>query len=232
MNIYFLVEGRSTEKKLYPKWLKYYIPELKQVKFYEQVKHNNYYLISGNGYPLIIHDGIPNAVQKIQETGNYDYFVICVDADEDTVIERKKYIHDFIVSEKIELGKTELILIIQNRCIETWLLGNRKIFNSKQPQESPLLDYVNYYDVSQNDPEIMGKYVLKNHANFHEAYLKEIFRAKNLSYTKKHPGETQEKYHFEELLKRINNQSNHLQTFQTFIEFCNRVKNNLSVNSE
>ncbi|MDJ0508496.1 MAG: hypothetical protein QNJ64_04455 [Crocosphaera sp.] len=228
MNIYFLVEGRSTEKKLYPKWLKYYLPQLKKVQFHDQIKINNYYLISGNGYPSIIDHGIPNAVQKIQETGKYDYFVICLDADEDTVSERKEYINDFILSKNIELGKTKLILILQNRCIETWLLGNRKIFNSKQPQESPLSDYVQYYDVSQNNPEIMGKYVLKNHANFHEAYLKEIFRAKNLSYTKKHPGETQEKYYFEELLKRIEEQSNHLQTFKTFIEFCDKIKANLS----
>ena len=31
MNIYFLVEGRHTEKKIYPEWLKHLIPELKKV---------------------------------------------------------------------------------------------------------------------------------------------------------------------------------------------------------
>ena len=228
MNIYFLVEGRHTEKKLYPRWLQYYIPELKQVKFHDQVEDNNYYLISGNGYPLILNDGIPNAVQKIQETGKYDYLVICVDADEDSIDERKKYINDFMSSQEISLGKTELILIIQNRCIETWLLGNRKIFNSRQPQELPLSDYVNYYDVSENDPELMGKYDFKNHAKFHEAYLKQIFKAKNISYSKKFPRKTQEKDYFEQLLKRIEDNPKHLPTFRYFIEFCDIIKAQLS----
>ncbi|NET62591.1 MAG: hypothetical protein F6K47_42810, partial [Symploca sp. SIO2E6] len=125
MNIYFLVEGRSTEKKIYPDWLSYLIPQLKRVQFHDQVEVNNYYLISGNGYPAIISDGIPNAVDKITEVGKYDYLVICIDADEDTVDARKKYIYDSIQKNNIELGKTQLVLIIQNRCIETWLLGNR-----------------------------------------------------------------------------------------------------------
>jgi hypothetical protein len=43
MNIYFLVEGNSTEKQIYPKWLEYLIPNLKRVKYYDQVENNNYY---------------------------------------------------------------------------------------------------------------------------------------------------------------------------------------------
>jgi len=96
MNIYFLVEGRSTERKIYPKWLEYLIPQLKRVQYYDQVEENNYYLISGKGYPATICDGIPNAIDKIVEVGKYDYLVICIDADEETVDARKKYIHDFI----------------------------------------------------------------------------------------------------------------------------------------
>ncbi|MDV2999865.1 MAG: hypothetical protein N5P05_001471 [Chroococcopsis gigantea SAG 12.99] len=51
MNIYFLVEGNSTERKIYPKWLEYLIPELMRVDYHDQVDNNNYYLISGEGYP-------------------------------------------------------------------------------------------------------------------------------------------------------------------------------------
>ncbi len=32
MNIYFLVEGKRTERKVYPAWLSYILPELKQVQ--------------------------------------------------------------------------------------------------------------------------------------------------------------------------------------------------------
>ncbi|GBL11158.1 hypothetical protein MSj_02658 [Microcystis aeruginosa Sj] len=73
MNIYFLVEGRSTEKKLYTAWLTYLIPEFKRVDFYDQVNHNNYFLISGNGYPSILNEAIPNAIDKIQEVSKYNY---------------------------------------------------------------------------------------------------------------------------------------------------------------
>jgi len=66
----------------------------------DEVEINNYYLISGNGYPAIISDGIPNAIDKITEVSTYDYLVICIDADEDTVEKRKKYIYDFIKENK------------------------------------------------------------------------------------------------------------------------------------
>jgi hypothetical protein len=101
MNIYFLVEGKKTELIIYPKWLSYLVPELKRVQYYDQINENSYYIISAKGNARMIHDGIPNAVEKIQEIGNYNYFVICLDADEDTVEERKNWIYEFIETEKI-----------------------------------------------------------------------------------------------------------------------------------
>ena len=56
---------------------------------------------------------------------------------------------------------------------------------SRQPQLHPLLDYTRYYNISSDCPELMGKYSTFNtHAQFHEAYLKELFRAKNINYSK------------------------------------------------
>ncbi|MGB3512246.1 MAG: hypothetical protein WBA93_24015 [Microcoleaceae cyanobacterium] len=46
MNIYFLLEGRSTEKKIYASWLNYLLADLKKVKFYHQVDKYNYCLFS------------------------------------------------------------------------------------------------------------------------------------------------------------------------------------------
>ncbi|MFN5892544.1 MAG: hypothetical protein ACK45Z_07910, partial [Dolichospermum sp.] len=93
MNIYFLVEGRRTEKKIYPAWLQYLIPQLQKVEYYDQVQENNYYLISGKGYPSILGDHLENALEKIQEKNNYDYLVLCVDADEELVEDRIDYIY-------------------------------------------------------------------------------------------------------------------------------------------
>ncbi|MFP4413897.1 hypothetical protein [Coleofasciculus sp.] len=232
MNIYFLVEGNSSEKKIYPKWLWYLLPELKPVTYHDQVQKNNYYLISGKGYPAILHDGLDNAIDKIKETNNYDYLVLCMDADEETVNERESYIENLIQRKNTDLGDTKIKIIIQNRCIETWLLGNRKIFDSRQPLESPLSDYVNYYDVSHYDPEKMGKYNMRNHADFHFKYLQKIFEARNISYTKKFPGDAMKRYYLEQLQKRVQDDSTHLETFQNFLSFCEIIKNSMVTNSE
>ena len=58
MNLYFLVEGKRTENKVYPAWLKHLLPELQQVKNFDEVDKNNFYLFSANGYPSIIYIAI------------------------------------------------------------------------------------------------------------------------------------------------------------------------------
>lgn len=232
MNVYFLVEGNSTERKIYPKWLEYLIPNLVRVQYHDEVENNNYYLISGQGYPNILYEGLKNAVEKILETQKYNYLVICVDADEESVEERIQYIREFISDQEINLGETKVEIIVQNRCIETWLLGNKRIFNSRQPLNLPLSSYVNYYDVSQNDPEEMGKYDMRNHADFHYQYLREVFRAKNTTYSKKNPKDAKEKYYFKELQKRVRDQPEDLKTFQFFLEFCEKIRTMMISNTE
>lgn len=81
MNIYFLVEGKSTERKVYPAWLAHLLPELKRVSNYNDVTNNNYYLFSANGYPSIIYEHLPNAIADINANGNYNYLVLCLDAE-------------------------------------------------------------------------------------------------------------------------------------------------------
>jgi hypothetical protein len=227
MNIYFLVEGKKTEKKVYPAWLKHLLPELEQVKKFDEVDENNFYLFSANGYPSIIYDHLPNAILDIQENGKYNYLVLCLDAEENTVSEIKQEIDNFINNENQELGNIELVIIIQNRCLETWFLGNSKIY-TRNPNDNPLLEYTRYYNVSIDCPESMGQYQKFNtHAQFHEAYLKELFRAKNINYSKKNPGDVVKKFYLDQLLDRIEYENTHLPTFQTFIQFCNMIKSKL-----
>ena len=38
MNLYFLVEGRRTESKVYPRWLSYLLPEYRQVNNHTQLR--------------------------------------------------------------------------------------------------------------------------------------------------------------------------------------------------
>ena len=53
MNIYFLVEGQSTEPDVYPAWLSFLVPELIRVDNFDEVDRNNYYLFSSCGIPYI-----------------------------------------------------------------------------------------------------------------------------------------------------------------------------------
>jgi len=229
MNLYFLVEGQSTEKKVYPAWLSHLLPELNRVHNYDEVDTNNYYLFSAEGYPSIIYQHLPNAVEEVSSHGKYNYLVMCLDADEVSVSEREQEIEKFIVANSLnlKLGSTKLLIIIQNRCIETWFLGNRKIY-SRQPQSSPLLDYTRHYNVSINCPELMANYPTFNtHAQFHEAYLRELFRAKNMNYAKKNPGDVAKSHYLQQLLQRTQDQPTHLRSFQEFIKFCHTIKGQL-----
>ena len=74
-----------------------------------------------------------------------------MDVDEATVKSRKNEVHKFINDNKLSLSSAELIVITQNRCIETWFLGNKKIFKNN-PQSDELASYVKFYNVKENDP--------------------------------------------------------------------------------
>lgn len=224
MNLYFLVEGTQSERKVYPAWLAHILPELQRVDNCDDVNEKNYYLISGEGYPSLIYDFIPLAIAEINSNGKYSYFVVCLDAEENTVAELTTEIDNFLTEQKLKLNNAELVLIFHNRCLESWLLGNRKIY-SRNPQNKPLLDYTKYYDVSVDCPENMGRYQEFNtHAQFHGAYLRALFEAKNITYSKKRPGDVLKPFYLEQLLARIQVQPEQLTTFRQFIDFCNKIR--------
>ena len=75
MNVYFLVEGK-TERKVYPKWLAHLAPQLKRVNFPCDATANNYYLISGGGFPSILDNHLKDLVSDINTSGNFDYLVL------------------------------------------------------------------------------------------------------------------------------------------------------------
>ena len=225
MNLYFVVEGK-TEAKVYPDWLSYLLPQLNRVKKYSQALTNNYFLISGGGYPAL-YDIVEAAIEEINLSQNYDYLAICLDAEENTVNDiQKEVLTELFTNRRLALGKTELKIFVQNRCIETWLLGNQKIY-SRQPQSQLLLDRTNYYNVSTDCPELMGKYNYSVYAQFHEVYLKELFLAKNRTYSKTMPGDVQKEYYLRALHNRVDKELNHLPTLRDFLNFCDLVRSQL-----
>lgn len=224
MNIYFLVEGRRTEKKVYPKWLGHLLPELDETNDAFSVDDKKFYVFNGNGYPSILDNHLRNAVEDVNSIGKYQYFVMCIDADEVEVNFRIQEIETFFENEQIELNEnTEFILIVQNRCIETWCLGNRRVYK-RNPSEETLREYVEFYNVSTDDPELMGKIEdFETHAQFHASYLKEMLYERNIRYSKKNPNGVTAAAYLNELIER-NTDTNHIVTFRSFIDFCNKLK--------
>lgn len=227
MNIYFLVEGRRTEKKVYPKWLSLLIPKITEVKHPTQVVDKNYYIFNGNGFPSLLDNHLHNAIVDVNNIKLFNYFVICLDSDEDSVEQRRQQVLDFITQNNIKIINCELIIIVQNKCIESWFLGYQKMY-SRQPHSELLREYNDFYNVSINDPEEMGKIDrFETCAQFHESYLSEMLVEKNVRYTKKNPNIVTEEYYLKGLIER-NTNTNHISTFKDFIDFCTKVNSKIS----
>ena len=225
MNIYFLVEGKQTEVKVYPKWLSHLIPELQRSTNFDTVTKNNYFIFSGKGFPSLLDNHLRNCILDVNHIGNYDYLVICLDADEETIEHRKQEVLDFMAKENISLNaKTEFKIIVQNKCLETWFLANPKIFK-KNPNSDFLKECVDFYNVKNNDPELMGKPsdFEGSTSAFHSNYLQGLLAEKNVSYSKKNPQSVTEEYYLRQLILR-NQKTKHIQSFKHFIEFCMQIR--------
>lgn len=222
MNLYFLLEGKRTEPKIYPKWLSYLLPNYSRVFSLRDIKNNNYILMSGKGYPSILNH-IKNSITDIQRFPSIDYLIISIDCDDDTPATRYAKIENKIDEFRNGIDRSKIIILLQNRCIETWLLGNRKIFKHN-PQDNDLIKYISYYNVKENDPEQMGNHSGFNSVSqFHAAYLKKLLNENNISYTKTNPSDTAESYYLEQLIKRINDTLD-LKSFRLFLETIVRFK--------
>lgn len=218
MNLYFLVEGKQTERKVYPKWLSILAPQLVQVAYADDAVDHHFYLISGEGYPSLLHH-LENAIEEVNRIGRYDYLVVCLDAEEATIDEREAAIAEYISRKGLQLNHGKLIIVVQNPCFETWFLGNRKVFK-RYPQNNELNNYIDFYNVQQNDPELMPAMMQEQtRAQFHHNYLKKIFTERNTVYTKQKPDVVCDKSYLEELISR-NKDTGHIASFRNFIDFC------------
>lgn len=220
MNLYFLLEGRRTEKRLYGSWLPHLLPSFSRVDFFDEVESNNYFLFSGEGYPSLLDLHLPNALKDISRTGKYSHLVVCLDADECTTVDREQEVQQAINLYPKELAGTRPVVVVQNRCIETWLLGNRKVI-SRNPQSETLREYKQFYDVIDNDPELMGVHPdFTLHAPFHHDYLRAAFRERSLHYAKARPGHACDITFLTELQRRVTEAPNELKSLGGFFNFC------------
>jgi hypothetical protein len=220
VNLYFLVEGRQCERKLYPAWLKRLAPSLRQVKTLAEIEENNYYLISGEGWPSLVDVHLPNAIKDVEDSGRFSQLIVVVDADEDSAEDRAAEVCAAAMRADPVLRSAGLSVIVQFRCIETWLLGNRKAF-VRNPVDPMLREYVDHYDCSTLDPEgLPPHHGWRTQAQFHHAYLKAVFTEKGMSYSKSRPGDAATASYLEQLIKRVRDRPAHLASFQQLIDLA------------
>ena len=214
MRWYLVVEGERTEVRIYRAWLGHVFPGLEPVPRIEDMAEARYFLIAGNGYPSYL-KRIRAAVEDIRaEPDRFDRLWVCVDSEERTADERRAEITDIIAEAACPVAST---VVVHDCCIETWLLGNRKIVK-RNPQSERLRGFFAHHDVRRDDPESMRAlpphYPLR--AKLHLQYLQELFRERNISYTKKHPGDACENPYLRELVDRVD-QTEHLSSLRFLV---------------
>ena len=183
MNIYVVGEGDVAEKQVYEKWIPFVNPNLSYVDSIFDITDNHFSIISGGGYPNY-KDVVKYAIEDVNKHGNIDRLVIAIDSEEMSYDEK----YDEIVKHTKQFHcKADIHTVIQHFCIETWALGNRKVFSSR-PQCRTLIEYKKIYDVKDNDPEMLPALRQEelNRAQFAEKYLRRIFqdKYKRLTYSK------------------------------------------------
>jgi len=227
MNLYIIVEG-ETELQVYQKWLDYTLPQLSQVEDYREVSENNYYIFSGGGIASM-YNHIVNAIKDINAVKKYTYFIICIDSEEISVARRKEKVLEFIKEKSVVLNESCVLkFVVQHRCIETWFLGNRKVYK-RNPQGEKFKAYLAFYNVETHDPELMKKYEgFKLTARFHQSYLREMLKEhKHIKYTKSRPEEVMKETYFNQIVKRVEAEPTHLNSFTDFLTLLEEIKEKL-----
>ncbi len=215
MNLYVVVEGKSGERIVYPKWLSIIKPNLVQVFSVSDIVKNNYFLISGNGYPRYFKI-IDSAVEDCNSNAAIDVLVVAVDAEEFSYEEKVTEIFEYL---RGRFDPQKLRLIVQCPCLETWALGNR-IVCRRHPQDVILRQYLRMYDVREQDPELLPSLAEElNRSQSAFVYLKRMLKDRypRLIYTKGNPRVISHEKYFRQIHARLS-ETGHIKSFAAFIE--------------
>lgn len=230
MKIYVLVEGISTEMTVYPKWFERLLP-IKNIyttsEEFEQFKNSDagIFFVSGNGYPSII-DHIDGAIQNASMS-NVDYLIIIIDSDEESPVSREHSVRQEI-DQRVIPDRLHVIVIVQNRCFETFLLANRRAI-PRVPREKLLVDFKRYYDVNADDPELMGNYSEDyTHSQFHFKYASTALRENRIMYSKSNSSGVATQPFLDEIIIRAQ-QSSHVNSFSNLLNCINQIRTKMKV---
>lgn len=234
MNLYFLVEGASTEVKFYPELVRsIFEGRMSKIQNVQDVNNdqNSYYILTGNGYPQIYTHILKNTIEDINQYPHFNYLFVCLDADEMSINERSTEFTEVCGNLKREgtvLNEhCEVVLIVQNRCIETWFLGNKKFFRRNTSNED-MLNFHFFYNVKTNDPEEMEyDSGYDSHASYHYSYLKHMVKENRRVYSKKNANAVCEPGYIQQLKERYLKEK-HIGTFgyllTTLVDINERIR--------
>ena len=232
MNLYFLVEGKRTEKKVYRSWIDGVFPKLSRAETLDDVRHDTYRIFSIEGNTDRV-DNIEKALAEIEwhnakatSEGRdiFDYLFVCLDT-EDSLIDMKIAQVEKLTNKRAL--PTICQVIVHHCCIETWFLGNQPMMKNN-PQSEELRRLKEFYEVSLDCPEFMQKpeKYRSSKAWFHFDYLKEMLRERDLNYSKKLPRPVQERAYLKALVQR-HEETSHLQSFGRLLSIWRSIGGNL-----
>lgn len=220
MNILFLVEGKKSEKKIYQRWLPLMLNQPTYVGSIQEIDNDNFTIISGNGYPGYFKI-IYNAFNDI-DTFNYiiDQIFICVDSEEKDYNEKYNEIRNYVENECPHIY-SNVNIIIQHHCIETWLMGNKDI-DISHTTNLELINYRNHYNVNQLDPELLYTPHGELIARYSLKYLKLMLSEFDIVYTKNKVNGVTTRDYFDKLVERFNIDG-HIPSFGTLYNILNTI---------
>lgn len=215
MNIYVVVEGSVSEKKVYSSWIPLINSSYNVIGDIREVSTNSVYIVGGYGYPGYF-EIIDNGIKDVNEHEAFNRLVISVDSENMSYEEKRSEIEEYLEGKSI---RVEHNLIIQHFCFETWALGNKKIV-ARNPKSELIRKYIAIHNVLSEDPELLPDLKSENltRVNFAYKYLKAILNEKhrNLSYSKRNPKVIQHEKYFQQLRDRYN-YTDHIKSFGDFL---------------
>lgn len=224
MNFYMLVEGKSTEMKVYPKIIEQCHPEYVLVNDLEDISENSYFMFSGHGMPAL-YNAIRPALEDIKlfnesHKEKITQFVICLDTDY-YGSEEETYYRIMQEIQKNSADGVEVSVILQTMCIETWFLGNQDAFPEKYGNEFER--YVKYYDVSVDDPEKMRKpEEASSIGNYSKTYLKKMLNETGRTYSVSRIKDVTTPAYIAGMEKRLK-RTGHIQSYRYLQKFLEKL---------
>lgn len=233
MNLYILVEDGKSGHKIIDHWIPLLLPTLTRAPTLYDMTDNQYVIFSGLGYPRLLgtdatapsKNVLGQTIDMINTCQKVDYLLIFLDGDDEGTEKRTE-----IVTNKINSYRQPLtcpfMIFVQNKCLETWLLGNRDFFPT-QPSSS-FLSFMNHYNVACDDPEQMEndtkRALVSTSSLYHERYLRCMMQEGGYRYSKSRPASIMYTEDFINGLKIRIKETNHLPSLQTLFNFMEQLK--------